>query len=35
MIWAKVMSFQLSDAEDIISWKIGKKNMFSVKSVYI
>jgi len=34
MIWSKVETFQLSEAEDKIGWKIGKKNMFTVKSVY-
>jgi hypothetical protein len=34
MVWSKVEIFQLSEAEDKIRWKIGKKKVFTVKSVY-
>jgi hypothetical protein len=34
MIWSKVTDFQLSNFDDKIGWKFGKKNSFTVKSTY-
>lgn len=34
LIWAKVQEFLLFDVPDQIGWRLGKKGIFSVKSVY-
>lgn len=33
-IWADTIGFQLKEAEDVITWKLGKSKKFTVKSLY-
>lgn len=33
-IWREASNFQLTNAADVITWNLGKKGRFTVKSVY-